>query len=57
MLCTGDMYLPSLFVCRHFLCQSAPPGVRNALGYVQVLFQFCAGQGHLDSVPGAVKDP
>lgn len=58
MLCIGDMYLSSLFVCRRSLCQTAPPGVRDALGYVQVLFlQFCAGQGHLDSVPGAVEDP
>ena len=57
MLCTGDMYLSSLFVCRHSSCQTAPPGVRDALGYVQVLFQFCTGQDHLDSVPGAVEDP
>lgn len=57
MLCTGDMYLSSLFVCRRPSCQTAPPGVWDALRYVQVLFQFCAWQGHLDSVPGAVEDP
>ena len=57
MLCTGDMYLSSLFVCRRPSCQTTPHGVWDALRYVQVLFQFCAWQGHLDSVPGAVEDP
>lgn len=57
MLCTGDMYLSSLFVCRRPSCQTTPHGVWDALRYVQVLFQFCAWQGHLDSVPGAVEGP
>lgn len=44
----GDIHLLSSS------CPTAPPEVRDALGYVQLLFlQFCVGQGRLDSVPGA----